>query len=122
MSSDISSDVGVTEASNFCGLFKKKYSTRHKLYMIMFADPGGTPQNLNFSLCVLETYSSRFCICTLYDYRVNKCFRIRPKIEGLKFLKYRSRQKLSGNKADGYSLELPNQYFSFQFVSRMGQG
>ena len=37
-----------------------KYSTLHKLYMIQFADPAGTPPN--FSLCVLETSSFRWFI------------------------------------------------------------
>ena len=30
--------------------------------MILFADPAGAPQNLTFSLCVLETSSSRLRI------------------------------------------------------------
>ena len=42
--------------------FKQNILHEKKLYISLFADPAATPPNLNFSLCVIETSSFRFCV------------------------------------------------------------
>ena len=50
----------------------------------MFADPAGTPQNLNFSLCVIETSSFRFCVVYQGIIKTSQVFSNTSKIEGLR--------------------------------------